>query len=211
VDAVSYEPTTSNGPRSALVILSGVRELPGQELQIGIIDFYGLNRISASQAHQALTFKEGDIISLEASGSPAFLAESERRLSNLPGIAHARTNIVCCDAGHAIVFVGIEEKGAAVTRFRVAPRGRARLAADVVQGEMSSQTRSGRRFNAAMGRRIGRRDTHSITTRRRARAIQERFVGYAAPDLAKPASRLAGLIRDEAAGSGGTGSGVRLR
>jgi hypothetical protein len=71
----------------ALVILGGVRELPGQELQIGIIDFYGLNRTSASQAHQALTFKEGDIISLEGIGPPAFLAESERRLSNLPGIA----------------------------------------------------------------------------------------------------------------------------
>jgi hypothetical protein len=101
-----------NRPRAttfvlAVVILGGVCELPGQKLQIGIIDFYGLNRISASQAQQALTFKEGDIISLEGNGRPAFLAESERRLSNLPGIAHARTNIVCCDAGRAIVFVGI--------------------------------------------------------------------------------------------------------
>jgi len=48
----------------ALVILGGARELAGQELRIGIIDFYGLGRVSESEARQALTFKEGDTISL---------------------------------------------------------------------------------------------------------------------------------------------------
>lgn len=47
-----------------LVILGCEREPVGQEFQIGIIDFYELNRVSATLARQALTFKEGDTISL---------------------------------------------------------------------------------------------------------------------------------------------------
>jgi hypothetical protein len=117
----------------ALVILGGVRQLTGQELQIRIIDFYGLGRVSESEARQALTFKEGDMISLVGDERPAALAESERRLSTLSGVRRAHTNLVCCDKGRGIVYVGIEEQGRATTHFRAAPRGSVSLAGDIVQ------------------------------------------------------------------------------
>jgi len=117
-----------------LVTLSGgVRELRGQEFQIGIIDFYGLHRVPESVVRQALTFKEGDTISLAREEPPPFLVSSESRLAALPGIMRAHTNFVCCDAGRAIIYVGIEEKGQATLQFRSAPRGGRRLPADILQ------------------------------------------------------------------------------
>jgi hypothetical protein len=100
-------------------------------LTIWIIDFYGLNRLSTDRLRGALTFKEGDTIAVGQ--RPPFLAESETRLAAIPGVAHARTSVVCCDNGHLIVYVGIEEEGAPVQHFRAAPQGAVRLAADVVQ------------------------------------------------------------------------------
>ena len=74
------------------MILGGVCELAGQELQIGIIDFYGLGRVSEREARRALTFKEGETISLMGDEPPAVLAESERRLATLSGVVRAHTN-----------------------------------------------------------------------------------------------------------------------
>ena len=57
----------------------------------------------------------------------AFLQESEDRLARSPDIARARTALVCCDGGRAIVYVGIEERGAATMGYRAEPEGDARL------------------------------------------------------------------------------------
>ena len=166
----------------ALVILGGARELAGQELQIGIIDFYGLERVSESEARQALTFKEGDTITLVGDERPAVLAESERRLSTLSGVSRAHTNLVCCDAGRGIVYVGIEEQGRAATHFRAAPRGSVRLAADIVH--------AGNQFWEAFMAAVQRGDAaeddsqgHALSHDPATRAVQERFVGHAARDL----------------------------
>ena len=149
----------------AFVILGGVRVPVGQELQIGIIDFYGLNRVSAAQVREALTFKERDTLSLTGGDRPAFLAESEDRLSKLPGVVRARTNIVCCDQGRVIVFVGIQEDGAAVMRFRAEPRDTARLAADIVQaGDEFSNALMAAVQRGDERRKRNFRDTHSLTT-----------------------------------------------
>ena len=94
---------------------------------------YGLSRVSADQVRQALTFKEGDTISLGGDERPAFLTASENRLALLLGVARARAEIVCCDQGRAIVYVGIEETGATTMHFRAAPLGAERLAADPVR------------------------------------------------------------------------------
>ena len=115
-------------------ILCGSQDLAAQELQIGIIDFYGLNRVTLAQAREALTFKEGDSISVSGRRAPPTVAESEIRLSKLPGVVRARTNLVCCDNGRVIVYVGIEERGAPTMRLRAEPAGKARLAADLVAG-----------------------------------------------------------------------------
>ena len=175
----------------ALVILGGVRQAAGQDLQIGIIDFYGLGRIPEREARQALTFKEGDTLSMGGDDRPAALAKSERRVSKLPGVTGAHTNVVCCDAGRLIVYVGIEQKARATMHFRAAPRGNVRLAADVVQAghELSEAVM------AAVQRGDGAENDsqgHALFHDPAARAVQERFVGYAARDL-KDLSR---VLRD---------------
>jgi tetratricopeptide (TPR) repeat protein len=160
----------------------GEGEIVCQELQIGIIDFYGLNRVSAAQVRQALTFRKGDTISLVDDERPAFLVESENRLSMLSGVTRARANIVCCDQGRAIVYIGIEERGAAVMRFRAVPRGTARLAADIVQ--------AGDEFSKALMLAAQSGDTaeddsqgHAFAHDPEMRAIQARFVIYSDRDL----------------------------
>jgi hypothetical protein len=166
----------------AFFVLGGGRELVGQELQIGIIDFYGLNRVALADVRRALTFKEGDTISPGNGTRPAFMVDSENRLSLLPGIAHAQVNVVCCDQGHAIVFVGIEERGAATVRFRAAPQGTARLAADIVQaGDDFLEALMGavRAGDAAEDDSQG----HALGHAPALRAVQERFVTYADRDL----------------------------
>jgi hypothetical protein len=164
-------------------MLGTVSEVDGQTFKIGIIDFYGLSQVSAGQVREALTFKEGDTISPGDNGRPAVVTASEDRLARVPGIARARINLVCCDQGRVIVFVGVEERGTTTTmRFRDAPLGAARLAADIVQsGEEFSKAflLAVQRGDAAEDRSQGHAFTHDPTSR----AIQERWVVYASRDL----------------------------
>jgi hypothetical protein len=164
-----------------VVSVLGMWEVEGQEFKIGIIDLYGLHRVSTGQVRDALTFKEGDTILL-GDERPAFWAMSEERLARLPEVARARINVVCCDQGRAIVFVGIEERGARTMRLRTAPVGTARLAADIVE--------SGQEFSTALTQALQRGDAaedrsqgHALAHDPATRAIQERFVVYATRDL----------------------------
>jgi hypothetical protein len=169
----------------AFVLLSPAHELVGQELEIGIIDFYGLNRVSVDQARQALTFDEGDtILRTDGGVRPAVLAESENRLALLPGVASAQTRITCCDQGRATVYVGIEERGAPTMHFRAAPQGSARLAADILKAsdELSEALIAAVRAGDAME---DQSQGHALAHNPAMRAVQERFVAYADRDLSE--------------------------
>jgi hypothetical protein len=163
-------------------VLGGLGSMASQELKIGIIDFYGLGRVTEGEARQALAFREGDTITLAGDERPGVLAESERRLSTLSGVARAHINLTCCESGRGIIYVGIEEKGRAATHFHAAPTGSVRLAADVVQ--------AGREFSEALKAAVLRGDAgeddfqgHALFHDPATRAIQERFIVYAARDL----------------------------
>jgi hypothetical protein len=159
----------------------------GQEFQIGIIDVYGLSRVTVDQVRGVLTFKEGDAVSLGGNQQPAFLTASENRVAQLPGVVGARIKVVCCDQGRAIAYVGVEEAGATTTVFRAAPVGAARLAPDIVQsGEQFSKAGllAAQRGDAEEDRSEG----HALNRDPAMRAIQERFLVYAKRDL--PALRL---------------------
>src|SRR5213596_2619490 len=93
----------------AVVFSAGAGDVCAQSLQVGIIDFYGLHRVTEAQARAALTVKEGDIVPIVDEMPPAFVVESERRLSALAGVRQAYLNVTCCDAGRGIVYVGLEE------------------------------------------------------------------------------------------------------
>jgi hypothetical protein len=167
---------------AALFILGAVCVSSGQAIQVGIIDFYGLRSVSQDQARKALTFREGDTVSPEA-GEPPFLKETESRLAKVPGVVRARANFVCCDHGRAIVYVGIEEEGAPARNTRAAPSGTMRLPPDIVL--------AGTEFAKASMSAVQRGDTgedrtegHALASDPATRAVQERFVAFAARDLA---------------------------
>jgi hypothetical protein len=142
---------------------------------IGIIDFYGLRSISEQQARVALQIKEGDAV-------PDAREEIERRLEALPNVEQARLNFVCCEAGKSIIYVGIKERGAPTLRFRSAPHGRAKLPDQMVQaGDALSDavTRGAEKGDVSEDDSQG----HALFHNPEARAVQERFITFAAQDL----------------------------
>lgn len=160
-----------------LVFLSGLLSgsTNAQNPSIGIIDFYGLRSVSAQQARQALQIKEGDSL-------PASPEEAQRRLEALPNVEQAHVGAVCCDAGRAILYVGLKEEGAPSLQFRAAPKGAIRLPETIIQ--------VGDAFNDAFTEGIQKGDGgedysqgHALNSYPKARAIQERFITFAALDL----------------------------
>ncbi len=147
----------------------------GQSPPLGNIDFYGLRRISEQQARQALHINDRD-------PSPASLEEAQQRLEAIPNVQQARLNLVCCEAGKTILYVGIKEKGAPSVQFRPAPKGAIRLSGIIVQ--------AGEAFDYASTEGIEKGDAseddsqgHALYSYPKARAIQERFITFAAQDL----------------------------
>src|SRR5262249_54283585 len=91
-------------------------------------------------------------------------------------------SLVCCDAGKAILFVGIGEKGAPSLQFRPAPNGKVRLPEDVTQAGKDEQNAS---MNAVLKGNSGEDDScgHALSNDPATRAIQERFITFSARDL----------------------------
>ena len=162
----------------AILAIGTATGTAAQEPRIGLIDFYGLQRTAAADLRAALAVMEGDTM-LEALEKKE---QSEQQLLRLPGVVDAHLAVVCCDAGRAIAYVGIEERGAHVIRFRDAPRGNERLSADVVEaGAAFQQT-----FISAITRGQAGEDRtqgHSFSDAPDVRAVQERFIEYARRDL----------------------------
>ncbi len=160
---------------AVFLLLTGIQS-PADLPPIGIIDFYGLRQVSPQQVEQALQVKPGDRVDREA------IQQAERRLPEIPGVEAARLNVVMM-TGKTILFVGIQEKGAPALRFRPAPEGAAKLPEDVL--------RDGRAFEEALMEAVEKGDAeddlsqgYSMMHYSAARAIQQRFVNYAARDLA---------------------------
>ena len=165
-----------------ILVVGTVVIAESQTFPINIIDVFGLKRVSAGDVRTALTFQEGDTITLGDGERPAMLELSEGRLAKLPGVVSARINMTCCDAGGAIAYVGIQEQGAPALRLRRAPEGDVRLPADIVQagGEFTEALTSAiQRGDAGEDRTKGHSLMHDPATR----AVQERFIVLARRDL----------------------------
>jgi hypothetical protein len=157
-----------------LALLLPVPQDP-QFLPIGIIDFYGLRGISERQVREALQIKEGDPSSVDRE-------EAKRRLESLPGVAEARIGRLCCDAGKTILFIGIREKGVPALQFRPAPQGKIRLPQDVVQAGDDRL----KALSAALLKGNLREDDsqgHALSNDPSMRAVEERYITFAARDL----------------------------
>lgn len=145
--------------------------LIAQDQQIGIIDFYGLHTISESDVRAVLVIKEGDTL-------PHSTSDIVKRVQGMPNVARAHVEVVCCDAGKLIVYVGIEEKDMSHFEYQITPLS------DIVLPEEITKTYQS--FLIALKDAVRKGDTkddvsqgHSFMANPFARSLQERFVAYA--------------------------------
>jgi hypothetical protein len=96
-----------------------------QPPQIGTIDFYGARKTSEATLRKALRVREGDPL-------PQPKADAEERLEGVPGVVRAHLEATCCEDGKAILYVGIEEKGAAHFDYRQPPTQELSLPAEII-------------------------------------------------------------------------------
>ena len=87
---------------------------------VGEINFYGLHRVTPERILGALKLKSGDPL-------PPSKGDMEDTISNVPGVVRARVEAVCCQGESAVLFMGVEERGAAHPAFRSDPSGAATL------------------------------------------------------------------------------------
>lgn len=157
----------------SLPSLSFAQDMP----PIGTIDYYGLRRVSKIEVEHALQIELGAKVSKS-------LLQAEKRLEALPGVAAAKLHFVCCDrAGKTILYVGLQETGAPTLRFRAAPKGNVKLPPEIVAAEQS--------FDDALMKAVeagdeGEDDSQGYTLNHNPalRAVEQRFIGFAARDLA---------------------------
>jgi hypothetical protein len=149
--------------------------------RVGVLDYYGLHKITPTRIQRVLATKEGDPF-------PSSKADLEERLEQIPGVVRSHLEAVCCDGGKAVLFVGIEERGAAHFNFRTAPQGEVRLPEDIVAAY--------REFVAALETAVHHgnagedlRSGHSLMADPGSRAAQLRFEAIAERQL--PALRAA--------------------
>src|SRR5712671_6192182 len=91
--------------RTIPLFLLVLASISAQDLRVGVIDFYGLRKTSESQLRKALGVREGDLL-------PASKGDAEAKLDQVSGVVESHLEAVCCDDGHTILYVGIEERGA---------------------------------------------------------------------------------------------------
>ncbi len=135
--------------------------------RVGVLDYYGLHKISPARIQRVLATREGDPF-------PNSKGDVEERLEHIPGVVRSHLAAVCCDAGKAVLFVGIEEKGAAHFEFRSVPNGEVRLPGDVVEAYrefLTALEAAVRRGSAAEDLTSG----HSLIADPAARLLQRRF------------------------------------
>jgi len=148
----------------------------GQMPPIAAIDYYGLRSVPADSIAAALGLAPGDSV-------PRDPRPAVTRLEEVAGVQSARLEVVCCERGGSLVYVGVVEAGAPIPRFRPAPTGSPRLAPEIVA--------AGSRFDSAHQAAVmaGRGDEdieagHSLMSDSLARSIQREFIAFAGRDEA---------------------------
>jgi len=136
--------------------------------RIGSIDLYGIRKVPESHIQKALGVAVGDPL-------PSSKGDVEDRLEQVPGVVLARLEVVCCDGSRAMLFVGIEEKGAPHFELRTPPQGDITLPqelTDPYQELVAAIETAAHRGSTAADLTHG----HPLAADPDARAIQERFV-----------------------------------
>lgn len=146
--------------------------MAAQVPQIGTIDFYGLRRVSAERLRKALGVKEGDRL-------PKSKGDLEEALENVNGVVRAYVEAQCCEAGKAILYVGIEEKNSPHLDLREAPTEDLALPEEITSAYAAYLDAFGRAGNKSEDFRAG----HIIAEDPVTSTLQDRFVGLAELNL----------------------------
>jgi len=155
--------------------LLSVSLLSAEAPRIGDIEFYGLRKVPVQKLLRALHLQAGDPL-------PPSKGDLEDKLEKISGVAAARAEAVCCESGKAILFIGIDEKGAPHLAFHSPPVGDAVLPADITatyQKFLEAVRDAARRGTTAEDLTHG----HSLMADPDARALQEQFADFAAARL----------------------------
>jgi hypothetical protein len=105
----------------AIVVVSATAQAP----KIATVNFYGLRRQTEDKLLKAAGIEVGAPL-------PGSKGDMEDRLEAATGVVAARVEAVCCEGAGAILFIGIEERGAPHFDTRPAPAGSAVLPDDIV-------------------------------------------------------------------------------
>ena len=156
-------------------MLAALSAAAAQAPVVGDIDFYGLHKTAPERILAALGLKSGAPL-------PPSKGEMEDALEKLPNVVLARVEAVCCEGPRAVLFIGLEERGAPHAAFRSPPAGDLALPQDLVDSYrefLNAVERAAGRQNAAEDLTAG----HAMMADPAARALQARFVGFAAANL----------------------------
>jgi len=145
------------------------------QVRIGAIDFYGVHKVPEAKLRKALGGREGDPL-------PRSKGDAEDRLDQVDGVVESHLEAVCCEDSKAILYVGIEEKGAIHFDLRQPPEGDAILPDEI--------TTAYRQFldawqTALHNGQDGEDLTHghALSANVETRAIQEQFINLAKDNL----------------------------
>jgi hypothetical protein len=95
--------------RWALLLLCGL--CYGQP-KVGLIDFYGQRKVSEERLLKAMGIREGSAL-------PATKVSLEEKLEEVDNVVRAHIEASCCHLGGAIIYAGVEERGANGFQFRL--------------------------------------------------------------------------------------------
>lgn len=139
--------------------------------KVGSIEVFGHHKVPQDKILKALGVVEGGPL-------PASKVDSEERVESIDGVLKANLEAVCCENGKAILYLGVEERGAPHLDYYPAPTVEITLPEEVYA--------EWREFITAIDQAARRGSTdedltqgHSLMADPDVRASQLKFVGFA--------------------------------
>ncbi len=161
--------------RSLALLLIAVSSAAAQAPKTADINFYGLRKLSPEKVLAAVALKPGDPL-------PPSKGDLEDHLEEISGVIAARVEAVCCEGAGAVLFIGIEERGAPHFDTRLAPTGTASLPEDLItsyRAFITAAERAAQLGAAAEDLTAGESRIADPT----ARGLQDRFSSFATDHL----------------------------
>jgi hypothetical protein len=159
-----------------IALLAVATPLAAQSSRVGIVDVYGARTLTAERLRAAARIAVGDSVTDRTE------VEAEARVRALPNVSAAEVDIICCENGRSIVYIGVREGRDTVTALATSPNGAARLPANIVAAEREFMDALQK---AVIAGRTNESDSagHSLMEDAAARAAQQKFIDYAAGNI----------------------------